>query len=92
MNVAIDVVVKQERSFFAQLGCVSPQEQILGLAVQTVLTWAGESLFENLDRSCDVTRRCGCGPTCPWTFLDGTQSMKQQRQDTSPPATAAEEK
>ena len=65
MNVAIDVVVKQERSFFAQLGCVSPQEQILVLAVLSVLTWAGESILENLDRSCDVTRPCSCRPTCP---------------------------
>lgn len=48
IGVAIDVVVNQEQSFVARLGFVTPQEQMLVLAVLTFFIWAGESVFEYL--------------------------------------------
>ena len=48
IGIAIDVVVNQEASFVAQLGLVTPQSQIIALAVLTFVIWAGESLFEYL--------------------------------------------
>ncbi|MFK7160260.1 ABC transporter ATP-binding protein [Marinospirillum sp. MEB164] len=48
IGVAIDVVVNQEQSFVARLGFVTPQEQMLVLAVLTFFIWAGESIFEYL--------------------------------------------
>lgn len=46
IGVAIDVVVRQESSFVAELGVVDPKHQILLLGLLTFLIWAGESLFE----------------------------------------------
>jgi len=46
IGVAIDVVVRQEASFVADLGVVDPKHQILLLGFLTFLIWAGESLFE----------------------------------------------
>src|SRR5690554_7917310 len=48
IGVAIDMVLNQERSFVAQLGFESAQEQIMILAVLTFFIWAGESIFEYL--------------------------------------------
>lgn len=48
IGIAIDVVVNQESSFVAQLGFVSPIEQISILAVLTLFIWVGESVFEYL--------------------------------------------
>lgn len=48
IGIAIDVVVNQENSFVAQLGFVSPTQQITVLAVLTLLIWVGESIFEYL--------------------------------------------
>lgn len=48
IGIAIDVVVNQERSFVARLGLVTPEQQILVLAVLTFVIWAGESVFEYL--------------------------------------------
>lgn len=46
IGIAIDVVVNQEKSFAASFGFVTPQSQIIALAVLTFFIWAGESLFE----------------------------------------------
>ncbi len=46
IGVAIDVVVRQEQSFLADLGVVEPMHQILLLGFLTFVIWAGESLFE----------------------------------------------
>ena len=48
IGIAIDVVVNQENSFVAQLGFVSPTQQITVLAILTLLIWVGESIFEYL--------------------------------------------
>lgn len=48
IGIAIDVVVNQENSFVAQLGFISPIEQISVLAVLTLFIWVGESIFEYL--------------------------------------------
>lgn len=46
IGVAIDVVVRQEQSFIAELGIVEPFHQMLALGLLTVLIWGFESLFE----------------------------------------------
>ncbi len=48
IGVAVDVVVKREESFVAQLGFETPQSQIAALGVATFLIWAFESLTEYL--------------------------------------------
>ena len=48
IGVAIDVVVRQEDSFVAQLGIEQPLHQLVALGVLTFLIWAGESVFEYL--------------------------------------------
>ncbi|MHA7879454.1 MAG: ABC transporter ATP-binding protein [Saccharospirillum sp.] len=48
IGIAIDVVVNQERSFVARLGLVTPESQIVALAILTFVIWAGESIFEYL--------------------------------------------
>ena len=48
IGIAIDVVVSREDSFIANLGLVSPESQIVTLAVLTFVIWAGESIFEYL--------------------------------------------
>lgn len=48
IGIAIDVVVSREDSFLATLGLVTPQSQIIALAVLTFFIWAGESIFEYL--------------------------------------------
>ncbi len=48
IGIAIDVVVSREDSFIATLGLVTPQSQIVALAVLTFFIWAGESIFEYL--------------------------------------------
>lgn len=48
IGIAIDVVANQEKSFLARWGVESPTEQLVILAVLTLLIWASESLFEFL--------------------------------------------
>ena len=48
IGVAVDVVVKQEQSFVAQLGFETPRDQIMVLGAATLVIWAMESLFEYL--------------------------------------------
>ncbi len=48
IGVAVDVVVNQKQSFVAKLGIEDPKQQIVLLAVLTVIIWIGESWFEYL--------------------------------------------
>lgn len=48
IGVAVDVVVKREASLLAQYGYTDPMEQLIVVAVLTVLIWALESVFEYL--------------------------------------------
>ncbi|MBI3562174.1 MAG: ABC transporter ATP-binding protein [Gammaproteobacteria bacterium] len=48
IGVAVDVVVNQKTSFVARLGLVDPKDQIVLLAILTVVIWVLESLFEYL--------------------------------------------
>ncbi len=46
IGMAVDIVVRREASFLADLGVVEPRRQIVVLAVLTFLIWALESAFE----------------------------------------------
>lgn len=46
IGVALDVVVRGEASFVAQLGLTDPVDQLIVLGIATFLIWTGESLFE----------------------------------------------
>ena len=46
IGMAIDVVVRQEKSFLADFGISEPFHQMLFLAVITIAVWALESLFQ----------------------------------------------
>jgi ATP-binding cassette subfamily B protein len=46
IGMAIDVVVRQERSFLADFGISEPFNQMLFLGALTILVWAFESLFQ----------------------------------------------
>jgi ATP-binding cassette subfamily B protein len=48
IGIAVDVVVNQKASFLARIGIVEPREQLVLLALLTVLIWVLESLFEYL--------------------------------------------
>ena len=48
IGVAVDVVVNQKASFLARIGIVEPKDQLILLALITVLIWVLESLFEYL--------------------------------------------
>ena len=48
IGVAVDVVVNQKASFVAHLGVVDPKDQLVLLAILTVVIWVGESAFEYL--------------------------------------------
>lgn len=48
IGVAVDVVVNQKASFLARLGVAEPKDQLVALALLTVIIWVGESLFEYL--------------------------------------------
>ncbi|KAA9129773.1 ABC transporter ATP-binding protein [Marinihelvus fidelis] len=48
IGMAIDVVVRQDQSFMADLGIAEPFHQMLALGALTVGVWAFESLFEFL--------------------------------------------
>jgi ATP-binding cassette subfamily B protein len=48
IGVAVDVVVNQKASFLARVGIVEPKDQLMLLALITVLIWIFESLFEYL--------------------------------------------
>ncbi len=48
IGVAVDVVVNQKASFLARAGVVDPKEQLVLLAILTVLIWVGESAFQYL--------------------------------------------
>ena len=46
IGVAVDIVVRRDNSFLAELGIGAPRDQLLVLAVATFLIWSLESLFE----------------------------------------------
>ncbi len=46
IGAAVNIVVEKEDSFFAKLGIADVTEQLIALAIVTVLVWALESLFE----------------------------------------------
>jgi len=46
IGAAVDIVVKKEDSFIARLGIVDVMDQLVALAVVTVVIWALESIFE----------------------------------------------
>jgi ATP-binding cassette, subfamily B, bacterial len=48
IGVAVDVVVSRKDSFVAKIGITDPREQLLLLAVLTVIIWVGESVFQYL--------------------------------------------
>lgn len=48
IGVAVDVVVNQKASFLARLGVADPKDQLVLLALLTVIIWIGESVFEYL--------------------------------------------
>ena len=48
IGAAVDVVVQKEDSFIAAMGVTAVGDQLLALALFTVLVWAGESIFEYL--------------------------------------------
>lgn len=48
IGVAVDVVVNQKTSFLARLGVADPKDQLVLLALITVVIWVGESVFEYL--------------------------------------------
>ncbi len=48
IGVAVDVVVRKEQSFLANLGIQSIEHQLVWLGALTVVIWAGESLFQYL--------------------------------------------
>ena len=48
IGIAVDVVVNQKTSFLARVGIIEPKDQLMLLALITVLIWVLESLFEYL--------------------------------------------
>jgi ATP-binding cassette subfamily B protein len=48
IGIAVDVVVKRENSLMAGFGVTSPLNQLIVLAILTVVVWAFESVFEYL--------------------------------------------
>ena len=46
IGMAIDVVVRQERSFLADFGILEPFNQMLFLGALTIVVWGFESLFQ----------------------------------------------
>ena len=46
IGMAIDVVVRQDKSFLADFGILEPFNQMLFLGVLTIMVWAFESLFQ----------------------------------------------
>ncbi|MCR6666441.1 MAG: ABC transporter ATP-binding protein/permease [Methyloversatilis sp.] len=48
IGFAVDVVVNQKVSFLARVGIVDPKDQLVLLALITVVVWVGESLFQYL--------------------------------------------
>lgn len=48
IGVAVDVVVNQKASFLARVGIIEPKDQLVVLALITVVVWVGESLFQYL--------------------------------------------
>jgi ATP-binding cassette subfamily B protein len=50
IGAAVDIVVQRENSFMAQLGVVDVQQQLIWLAVITLIVWIMESIFEYFHR------------------------------------------
>lgn len=48
IGVAVDVVVNQKASFLARLGVVDPKDQLILLALLTIVIWLAESITEYL--------------------------------------------
>lgn len=48
IGIAVDVVVNQKASFLAKAGIADPKDQLMLLALITVVIWVMESLFEYL--------------------------------------------
>ncbi len=50
IGAAVDIVVQRENSFFAQLGIIDTEQQLLALAGVTVVIWVLESVFEYIHK------------------------------------------
>jgi len=50
IGAAVDIVVRREDSFFAELGFVSVEEQLALLAVLTLVVWILESAFDYIQK------------------------------------------
>lgn len=48
IGMAVDVVVSQKQSFLARAGLSDPRDQLVALAILTVVIWVAESAFEYL--------------------------------------------
>lgn len=48
IGAAVDIVVRQDESFLAQLGVTTPRAQLVLLTIVTLVIWVLESLFEYL--------------------------------------------
>ncbi|MCX6124327.1 MAG: ABC transporter transmembrane domain-containing protein, partial [Proteobacteria bacterium] len=48
IGIAIDVVVRQDRSFLTSFGLNNPKSQIITLVIVTMFIWIAESVFEYL--------------------------------------------
>ncbi|MCY3412882.1 MAG: ABC transporter ATP-binding protein [Candidatus Heimdallarchaeota archaeon] len=48
IGAAVDIVVREEGSVFAQYGIIDTTDQLIVLGVLTLFVWMGESLFEYL--------------------------------------------
>jgi ATP-binding cassette subfamily B protein len=48
IGIAVDVVVSRKASFLARFGIAEPHDQLIVLAIITVLVWVSESTFEYL--------------------------------------------
>ena len=44
IGIAVDVVVSQKQSFLARAGLADPKQQLIALAVMTVVIWVAESV------------------------------------------------
>lgn len=50
IGVAVEIVVNREESYFANWGIVEPANQLIALAVITLIVWVMESVFEYANR------------------------------------------
>lgn len=50
IGVAVEIVVNREESYFANWGIIEPANQLIALAVITLIVWVMESVFEYANR------------------------------------------